>query len=70
MRDEEQISPDFPYKSKFIEVLDSEMHYIEDGSGEPILFLHETRADLQNQAVGWLGKGCSSIGGGTVVQFP
>ena len=29
-----------------------------------------TRADLQNQAIGWLRKGYSSLGGGTVVRFP
>ena len=34
------ISPDFPYESKFMEVLGSKLHYIEQGSGEPILFLH------------------------------
>ena len=27
------------------------------------------RADLQNQATGWLRKGCSSLGGGTVIRF-
>ena len=34
------ISPDFPYESKFMEVLGSKLHYIEQGSGDPILFLH------------------------------
>lgn len=34
------ISPDFPFASKFIEILGSKMHYIEEGSGDPILFLH------------------------------
>ena len=29
-----------------------------------------TRTDLQNQAVGWLPKGCRSLGRGTVVRFP
>ncbi len=28
-----------------------------------------TRADLQNQAMGWLRKECDSLGGGTVVRF-
>ena len=27
-------------------------------------------ADLQNQAIGWLRKGCRSLGGGAVVRFP
>ncbi len=30
----------------------------------------QTRADLQNQAIGWLRKGWSSLGGGVVVRFP
>ena len=34
------ISADFPYESRYIEVLGSQMHYIEEGEGEPILFLH------------------------------
>jgi hypothetical protein len=25
---------------------------------------------VQNQAIGWLRKGCSSLGGGTAVRFP
>ena len=35
-----EISPDFPYESHYIEVEDSQMHYIETGTGDPILFLH------------------------------
>lgn len=34
------ISADFPYEAKFVEVLGSRMHYIDEGSGEPILLLH------------------------------
>ncbi len=30
----------------------------------------QARADLQIQAIGWLPKGCGSLGGGTVVRFP
>ena len=30
----------------------------------------QTRAYLQNHAIGWLQRGCSSLGGGTVVRFP
>ncbi len=33
-------SPEFPYKSKFVDVLGSRMHYVESGDGDPILFLH------------------------------
>lgn len=35
-----QPSPDFPFESKFAEVLGSKMHYIDVGEGAPILFLH------------------------------
>ena len=34
------VSPIFPYKSKYIEVLGSRMHYIDEGTGDPILFIH------------------------------
>lgn len=34
------ISADFPYKSNYIEVHGSKIHYIDEGSGDPILFLH------------------------------
>jgi haloalkane dehalogenase len=34
------ISPAFPFESRFVEVLGSKMHYVEEGSGDPILFLH------------------------------
>ena len=34
------ISADFPFESKFIEVHGSQMHYIDEGKGDPILFLH------------------------------
>lgn len=34
------ISAQFPYESKFVEVLGSKMHYVEQGEGKPILFIH------------------------------
>jgi len=34
------ISPEFPFESKFVNVLDSTMAYIEAGEGDPILFIH------------------------------
>ena len=34
------ISADFPFESRYVEVLGSRMHYIDEGEGEPILFLH------------------------------
>ncbi len=35
-----EISADFPFESKYIEIYGSKMHYIDEGSGDPILFLH------------------------------
>ncbi len=34
------ISKEFPYKSQFVDILGSKMHYIEEGTGDSILFLH------------------------------
>ncbi len=34
------ISAEFLFESKYIEVHDSKMHYIDEGQGDPILFLH------------------------------
>ncbi len=31
---------EFPYQSKYCDVLSSKMHYVEKGQGKPILFLH------------------------------
>lgn len=36
----QEISSDFPFESRFIEVYNSKIHYIEEGSGDPILFIH------------------------------
>jgi len=33
-------SDDFPFESKYIDVLGSKMHYVDVGEGDPILFLH------------------------------
>ncbi|MEX0785754.1 MAG: haloalkane dehalogenase [Dehalococcoidia bacterium] len=35
-----EISAAFPFESKFVEVGGSRMHYVEEGEGDPILFLH------------------------------
>ncbi|KAB2823009.1 MAG: alpha/beta fold hydrolase, partial [Candidatus Dadabacteria bacterium] len=36
----QKISTDFPYKSNYIEVHGSRMHYVDEGAGNPVLFLH------------------------------
>jgi hypothetical protein len=37
------------------------------GKSQQMVF--QARANLQNQAIGWLPKGCSSYGSGMVVRF-
>ncbi len=34
------ISADFPYAPHYVDVHGSQIHYVEEGSGDPILFLH------------------------------
>jgi len=36
----DSISPEYPFESHYVDVHGSKMHYIEQGSGDPILFLH------------------------------
>ncbi len=37
---ERPISSDFPFRSRFVEVAGSRLHYVDEGEGDPILFLH------------------------------
>ncbi len=39
MSSEKEISAEFPFESKYVTVHGSRMHYIDEGSGDPILFL-------------------------------
>ena len=36
----QEISPDFHFESKFLEIGNNNIHYIDTGKGNPILFLH------------------------------
>jgi haloalkane dehalogenase len=38
--DAEELSAEFPFESRFLEVLGSKIHYVEEGQGDPILFIH------------------------------
>jgi haloalkane dehalogenase len=38
--DTQDISAEFPFQSKYVEVHGSNIHYVDQGSGDPILFLH------------------------------
>ena len=40
MTTKQEISADFPYKPNYIEVHGSRMHYVDEGTGDPVLFLH------------------------------
>lgn len=37
---QQNISAEFPLKSNYVKVLGSKMHYIDEGEGDPILFIH------------------------------
>jgi hypothetical protein len=37
---EQNISAEFPFRSNFVDVLGSQMHYTDEGKGDPILFIH------------------------------
>lgn len=40
MTQQQEISVAFPFESKYAGVRGSKMHYVEEGAGEPLLFLH------------------------------
>ena len=40
MTTQQPISADFPFESRYVEVHGSNIHYVEEGSGDPVLFLH------------------------------
>ncbi|MGJ8661475.1 MAG: alpha/beta fold hydrolase, partial [Bacteroidota bacterium] len=43
---EKEISSDFPFESKFLEIGKEKVHYVESGEGDPILLLHGLPANL------------------------
>jgi haloalkane dehalogenase len=57
------ISPEFPFESKYIDVHGSRMHYVEEGSGDPILFLHgnPTSSYLWRNIIPYLSDGARCI---------
>lgn len=40
MSDTREISAAFPFESRYVEVHGSKLHYVDEGNGDPILFLH------------------------------
>lgn len=39
-QDRPSVSAEFPFESRFVDVLGTKIHYVEQGEGDPILFLH------------------------------
>ena len=37
---EADISPEYPFEPRYVDVFGSRMHYVEQGTGEPIVFIH------------------------------
>ena len=50
------------------EVKSTEKLFPDDERNDQMAF--QAWADYQNLAIGWLQRGCSSLGGGMVVHFP
>jgi len=50
------ISAEFPYRSKFIDVLGSKIHYIDEGTGDVLLFVHgmPTSSYLWRNVIPWV----------------
>lgn len=50
------ISPDFPYESKYVSVNGSKMHYVEAGEGDPVVFIHgnPTSSYLWRNVIPWV----------------
>ncbi|MDH5728088.1 MAG: haloalkane dehalogenase [Gammaproteobacteria bacterium] len=40
LQPQQNVSSDYPFKSQFVDVHGSKMHFVEQGEGHPILFLH------------------------------
>ena len=60
---ENTISVAFPFTSKFMDVNGSKMHYIDEGKGDPILFLHgnPTSSYLWRNIIPYLSKNTRCI---------
>ncbi|MEX1258983.1 MAG: haloalkane dehalogenase [Gemmatimonadota bacterium] len=57
------ISAEFPFESRFVEVLGSRMHYVDEGGGAPILFIHgnPTSSYLWRNVIPYLSEGYRAI---------
>ena len=52
------ISAEFPFKSNYVTILGSKMHYVDEGTGDPILFLHgnPTSSYLWRNIIPYIGS--------------
>lgn len=59
----ETISPDFPFESHYVTVLGSKMHYVDEGQGEVVLFIHgnPTSSYLWRNVIPHVAKGYRAI---------
>lgn len=59
----QSISADFPFQSKFIDVKGSKMHYVDEGTGEIVLFLHgnPTSSYLWRNIIPYVSSGARCI---------
>lgn len=57
------ISADFPFESKYVEIMGSKMHYVDEGLGDPILFLHgnPTSSYLWRNIIPYVPNGSRAI---------
>jgi haloalkane dehalogenase len=57
------IGSEFPYESKFVDVLGSKMHYVEEGEGDTVLFLHgnPTSSYLWRNIIPYVSKDARAI---------
>lgn len=53
MDSSQEISAAFPFRSNYVEVHGSKMHYIDEGSGDPILFLHGNPHQIGSTLAKW-----------------
>jgi hypothetical protein len=68
----ESISADFPFEPRFVEVLGSRMHHVEDGKGPPALFLHgnPTSSYLWRNALPPVSSVCHRPGARPLAALP
>ena len=59
MSKQKEISAEFPFESKYVKIFESNIHYIDQGKGDPILFIHgnPTSSYLWRNIIPYVSKG-------------